>query len=72
MSNLPEKINVQRTITYDVGLVRHAIIEFTDRTLDEVTDQEVIEVITDWVDEDFNKGEGIEQWLTSDGDVIEL
>lgn len=52
MSELPERINVMKVISYDVQDIVERLTE-NDETLRTVTLEEVMEQVEAWVQEDF-------------------
>lgn len=59
MSDLPERINVTHTITYNVGEVRESLAELNNIDPSEVKDYEITNLIDSWISEDFNGNEVI-------------
>jgi hypothetical protein len=55
--SLPERINVIKTITYDVGPLRREVLNDFGIELNTVDD--VMEFIEDWVAEDFGDLSGL-------------
>lgn len=53
MTNLPETINVMRVVTYDVSGICEQIHESLEKPLEDITLQDCMEWIEDWVNEDF-------------------
>jgi hypothetical protein len=51
MSKLPERINVSKTITYDVPRIVNDLKELG--LVDEITTEILLDYIEDWVAEDF-------------------
>ena len=51
MSGLPERINVIKTITYDVPRIVNDLMELGHEG--EVTVETLLDYIEDWVEEDF-------------------
>jgi hypothetical protein len=51
MSNLPERINVIKTITYDVPRIANDLREMGHEG--EITIETILDYIKDWVAEDF-------------------
>jgi len=54
MTNLPERINVMRVVTYDVSNICKQIHETLEKSLDEITIEDCMNWIEDWVNEDFD------------------
>ena len=57
MTNLPERINVIKTITYNVGQLRHEVMN--DLGIELKTVDDVMEFIEDWVADDFGSLSGL-------------
>ena len=55
--SLPERINVIKTITYNVGQLRREVMNDLGIELNTVDD--VMEFIEEWVDEDFGGLSGL-------------
>jgi len=53
MSNLPKRINVIKTVSYDVPRIVNDLKEMGRE--EEITIQVILDYIQDWVDEDFGK-----------------
>jgi hypothetical protein len=53
-NSLPERINVMRVITYDVSGICEQIHNTLEKSLDEITIEDCMNWIEDWVNEDFN------------------
>ena len=60
-TDLPERINVIHTITYNVGEVRESLAELNGIEPSEVKDYEITNLIDTWISEDFNGKEVILQ-----------
>ena len=54
--SLPQRINVIKTITYDVGAIRR---DARESGLELDTADDVLEFIEEWVDEDFGGLSGL-------------
>ena len=54
--SLPERINVIKTVTYDVGAIRR---DARESGLELDTADDVLEFIEEWVDEDFGGLSGL-------------
>lgn len=70
MSNLPERINVMKVISYDVQDIVERLTE-NDETLRTVTLEEVMEQIEAWVQDDF-PADRIKDLIIQDQDGEEL
>ena len=57
MTDMPERINVIKTITYNVGQLRREVMNDLGIELNTVDD--VMEYIEDWVHEDFGSLSGL-------------
>jgi len=57
MTDMPERINVIKTITYNVGQLRREVMNDFGIELNTVDD--VMEYIEDWVHEDFGSLSGL-------------
>jgi hypothetical protein len=55
--SLPQRINVIKTITYDVGPLRREVMNDLGIKLNTVDD--ILEYIEEWVDEDFGGLSGL-------------
>ena len=55
--SLPDRINVIKTITYNVGQLRHEIRNYLGIELATVDD--ILEYIEEWVEEDFGGLSGL-------------
>ena len=54
MSDLPERINVMKVVTYDVQNIMESIVSMnTDKDFDDITLEEVMEQVEAWVEDDF-------------------
>jgi len=53
MTELPEKINAIKTITYDVAGIVESLVGENDIRPDEITIDMIMDKIEDWVEEDF-------------------
>ena len=58
MSNLPERINVMRVISYDTARVLEDIHAETETPFDEITLEDILQRIEEWVADDFSCGYG--------------
>ena len=56
MEKLPQEINVIKSITYDVIQICEQIHEAYEKPFDEITIDDCLEWIEDWVGEDFGWG----------------
>jgi predicted transcriptional regulator len=70
MSNLPERINVMKVISYDVQDIVERLTE-NDETLRTVTLEEVMQQVEAWVEEDF-PADRIKDLIIQDQDGEEL
>lgn len=57
MTDMPERINVIKTVTYNVGQLRREVSDDFGIELNTVDD--VMEYIEDWVHEDFGSLSGL-------------
>lgn len=55
--SLPDRINVIKTITYNVGQLRHEIRN--DLGIELATVDDILEYIEEWVEEDFGGLSGL-------------
>lgn len=55
---LPERINVMKVISYDVQQICEDIHHSLEKPLDEITLDDCIDWIEDWVEEDFGVNAG--------------
>jgi hypothetical protein len=63
MSELPERINVMKVVTYDVAKIIEDIGEAKyegDKPVSELTVEDLLEWISPWVENDFSCGHGHE------------
>jgi len=68
MAVTQERINVMRVITYDVAKIEQMILEENpEKNLDDITIEDCLARIEDWVSSDFSCGHGHE---TDTGDLI--
>ena len=58
-NSLPERINVMRVITYDVEKIIEYICQCDEKTPDQVTLDDCLSLIEDWVAEDFGSTRGL-------------
>lgn len=70
-TELPDRINVMRVISYDTAEIRKSIAELNDVPVEEVTDKEILDLIQDWITEDFQSQLGKELWLDEHGNEVE-
>jgi hypothetical protein len=70
-TQLPERINVMRVISYDVQEVRESLAELNGISFEKVKGLEIIALIEDWVGEDFAMQEGKEIWQDQDGQELD-
>lgn len=70
-TELPDRINVMRVMSYDTAEIRKSIAELNDVPVEEVTDKEILDLIQDWVTEDFQSQLGKELWLDEHGNEVE-
>ena len=56
MSQLPERINAMKVVSYDVESIVKAIMDLNNGeiTADEVTLEEVLDYVHDWADEEIS------------------
>lgn len=54
--NLPERINVMKVISYDVQQICEDIHAAHEKPFDEITIEDCLDWIEDWVGEDFGYG----------------
>jgi hypothetical protein len=57
MTDMPERINVIKTITYNVGQLRREVMN--DMGIELATVDDVMEYIEDWVADDFGGLSGL-------------
>lgn len=57
MTDMPERINVIKTITYNVGQLRREVLN--DLGIELATVDDVMEYIEDWVADDFGSLSGL-------------
>ena len=69
--NLPERINVMKVVSYDVPAVCQDIHDFRETPFDEITIEDVLDYIEDWIDQDI-KTHGIGQLIIQDENGEEL
>lgn len=69
-TQLPERINVMRVISYDVAEVRDSLAELNGIDPEEVKISEIVNLIEGWVGEDFAMQEGKEIWQDQDGEEL--
>lgn len=50
---LPDHINVMKVVTYDVQRICEDIQVATEKSIDEITIEDCLDWISDWVQEDF-------------------
>ena len=68
MKTMPERINVMKVVTYDVARIQEAIHEENpEKNLDDITIEDCLARIEDWVSSDFACGYGHE---VNTGDLI--
>jgi len=56
---LPERINVMRVVSYDVQQLVDDIYNFREMDTDEITIEDCLDWIQDWVREDFGTLDGL-------------
>jgi len=59
MNNLPERINVMRVVTYGVQQLVDDIHNWREIDPNEITIEDCLEFIQDWVREDFGTLDGL-------------
>lgn len=57
--NLPERINAMKVITYDVQNIVESIHDWQEKEIDDITIEDVMEFIEDWVIDDFGDAYGV-------------
>ncbi len=70
MSDLPEKVNATFVLTYNVGEVRESLAELNGVDKSEIKDYEIMNLISDWVKEDFSGLAGQVTLQDEDGEEV--
>lgn len=61
MNKLPERINVMRVVSYGVDGIVDDLVNYMEKDLNEITIEDCLDWIEDWVAEDFGTNDVIYQ-----------